>query len=148
VTFRPGTYVITGGGGHTGGVDFEGTGTVTGTAGVTFYIARGGVTIGATQTIHLSAPTAGNYAGVLMFQSAGNAAAATITGNGGGSYVEGALYFPNATLNLRGAANNGNIDYMVLVAKSLNIATPVRFSSNYVSLPRGYSPVRTTALVE
>jgi Flp pilus assembly protein TadG len=150
ITFRPGTYVINGcaGAAKSGGLDLEGSGTLTGTVGVTFYIARGGVTIAANQTIHLSAPANGNYAGVLMFQPAGNAAAATITGNGGGSYMEGALYFPNATLNLKGAANNGNIDYMVLVAQSLNISTTVRFSSNYASLPNGYSPVRTTALVE
>ena len=73
---------------------------------------------------------------------------ATITGNGGGSYMEGALYFPNATLNLAGAANNADIDYMILVAKSLNITTTVNNLSNYSSLPNGYSPVRTTALVQ
>jgi Flp pilus assembly protein TadG len=149
VTFRPGTYVINGcaGGGKSGGLDLEGTGTITGTAGVTFYIARGGVTIGNTQPTHLTASTNAPYAGVLMFQPTSNTAAASITG-AGGSYVEGALYFPNATLNLNGAANNRNIDYMLLVAKSLNIATNVSFTSNYSSLPNGYSPLRTAALVE
>jgi Flp pilus assembly protein TadG len=153
ITFRPGTYVINGcaGGGKSGGLDLEGNGTLTGTAGVTFYIARGGVTIANTQTIHLNAPSNNPYAGILMFQPTSNTSPAAITGNGGGSYVEGALYFPNATLNLAGAANNarnGKIDYMVLVAKSLNITTTVNFTSDYGSLPNGYSPVRSTAIVQ
>ncbi|HUE44456.1 MAG TPA: hypothetical protein VMP12_12855, partial [Candidatus Sulfotelmatobacter sp.] len=67
---------------------------------------------------------------------------------GGGSYMQGALYFPNATLNLNGAANSANIQYMLLVAQSLNIATSVSFLSDYSSLPNGYSPVRTASLVE
>jgi Flp pilus assembly protein TadG len=148
ITFRPGTYVINGCGGKTGGLDLEGQGTLTGTAGVTFYIATGGVNIANTQTIHLTAPTNAPYAGILMFQPASNTSAAAITGNGAGSYMEGALYFPNATLTLNGAANNNNIDYMILVAKSLNIATTVRNLSNYSSLPNGYSPVRSTALIQ
>jgi Flp pilus assembly protein TadG len=150
VTFRPGTYVITGGGGHNNGLEFEGTGTVTGN-GVTFYIQNGPVNITNAQPIHLKASTNAPYAGILMFQAASNAAAATITG-AGGSYMQGALYFPNATLNLDGASSNaatpGNINYMILVAKSLNIATPVNFPSTYLGLPNGYSPVRTTALIQ
>jgi Flp pilus assembly protein TadG len=150
ITFRAGTYVINGcgGGGKSGGLDLEGNGTLTATAGVTFYIARGGVTIANTQPIHFKASTNAPYAGVLFFQPTGNTAAATITG-GGGSYLQGALYFPNATLNLAGAANSpGNIDYMLLVAQSLNISTNVSFLSDYSSLPHGYSPVRTASLVE
>ena len=152
ITFRPGTYVINGCGGaaKSGGLDLEGTGTLTANAGagVTFYISRGGVTIGNTQTIHLNAPSNNPYAGILMFQPASNTSPAAITGSGGGSYMEGALYFPNATLTLNGAANNRNIDYMILVAKSLNIATAVNNLSNYNSLPNGYSPVRSTALIQ
>ena len=62
--------------------------------------------------------------------------------------MQGALYFPNATLNLSGAANNRNIDYMVLVAKTINISTNVNFQSVYNTLPSGYSPVRTAALIQ
>ena len=148
IVFRPGTYVINGCGGKNGGLDLEGQGTLTGTAGVTFYIAHGGVTIGANQTIHLSAPSNNPYTGILMFQPTSNTNPASITGNGGGSYMEGALYFPNATLNLDGSANNARIDYMILVAKSLNISTTVHNLSDYGSLPNGYSPVRSTALIQ
>jgi Flp pilus assembly protein TadG len=149
ITFNPGTYVINGcgGGAKSGGFDLEGTGTLTATRGVTFYIATGGVTIANSQPIHFDASLNGPYAGVLMFQPASNGAAATITG-AGGSYMNGALYFPNATLNLDGAASNRRINYMILVAKSLNIATAVNNNSNYASLPSGYSPIRSTALVQ
>jgi Flp pilus assembly protein TadG len=146
VTFTPGTYVITGGNGHTGGLTFEGTGTVSGN-GVTFYIANGAVTFANTQRIQLRASTNAPYAGVLLFQSAGNGSAATINGSGG-SYVQGALYFPNATLTMSGAGNSGTSRYLLLVAKTLNINTNVTTTSNYSSLPNQYSPVRTATLIQ
>jgi Flp pilus assembly protein TadG len=148
VTFTAGTYIINGcgGAGQTGGLEFEGSGTLTGN-GVTFYVATGGVTVANSQTIHFKAPTNDPYSGVLFFQPTGNNAAATITGNGGGSYMEGALYFPGATLNLDGASNNRNIDYMLLVANTLNINTSVSFPSDYNTLPNG-SPIRTTVLIQ
>ena len=141
VRFNPGTYVIT-----TGGISLQGSGTVTGN-GVTFYVAGGAVAFSTNQTIQLKPSTNAPYAGVLIFQPAGNNNTATITG-ANGSYVQGALYFPNATLNLSGAANNRNIDYMVLVAKTINISTNVNFQSVYNTLPSSYSPVRTAALIQ
>jgi Flp pilus assembly protein TadG len=141
IKFNPGTYVIT-----TGGISLQGSGTVTGN-GVTFYVAGGAVAFTTNQTIQLKPSTNAPYAGVLIFQPTGNNNSATITG-ANGSYVQGALYFPNATLNLSGAANNRNIDYMVLVAKTINISTNVSFQSVYNTLPNGYSPVRTAALIQ
>lgn len=147
VTFTPGTYVITGGGAGPGGLSFQGTGTISGN-GVTFYIASGAVTFAATQQIQLKSSTNAPYAGVLLFQPAGNGNTATINGSGG-SYLQGALYFPNATLTMNGAANNTiNSQYLLLVAKTLNLHTNVTTNSDYTSLPNQYSPVRTTALIE
>ena len=140
VTFRPGTYVVT------GGLSFQGIGTVSG-SGVTFYVAGGSVTFGNQQRIQLRASTNAPYAGVLLFQPAGNANTATITG-AGGSFLQGALYFPNATLTMNGAGNSGASQYLILVAKTLNLHTNITSTSNYSSLPNGYSPVRTTALVQ
>jgi Flp pilus assembly protein TadG len=140
VRFNPGTYVIT-----TGGLSFRGSGTVTGT-GVTFYVAGGAVGFSTTQTIQLKPSTNAPYAGVMIFQPAGNNNAATING-ANGSYVQGALYFPNATLNVSGAARSGNLDYMLLVAQTINISTNVSFQSVYNTLPNG-SPIRGTALIE
>jgi Flp pilus assembly protein TadG len=139
ITFQPGTYVITGNGGT--GLSFQGSGTLTGT-GVTFYITGGNVQSSGSQHLNFTAPNSG----ILFFQRNTNNAAATI-GAAGGSKLQGALYFPNATLNLNGGAS-GTAAYMLLVAKTLNLNTNVNFLSNYNSLPNGYSPIRTSVLVE
>jgi Flp pilus assembly protein TadG len=77
VRFNPGTYVIT-----TGGISLQGSGTVTGN-GVTFYVAGGAVAFSTNQTIQLKPSTNAPYAGVLIFQPAGNNNTATITGANG-----------------------------------------------------------------
>jgi hypothetical protein len=143
VTFSPGNYYITGG----GGLSFKGSGHVSGT-GVFFYVNSGSVTFSNTQRIRLVAPTGGTRPGILIFQPASNGNAATIDGsnNGIGSKMQGALYFPNATLTMSGAGNNAA--YMLLVAKTLNLNTNINFASDYTSLPNGYSPVRTAALIQ
>jgi hypothetical protein len=140
VTLLPGTYFITGNGGTA--LSFNGSGTITG-AGVTFYISGGSVQTANSQPLQLTAP---NNNGILFFQRATDTSTATIAPPGG-SKLQGALYFPNATLNLNGGAN-GTAQYMLLVAKTLNINTNVNFPSNYSLLPKGYSPVRTTALIQ
>ncbi len=139
VNLNPGTYVISG----PGGLSFQGNGTVSGT-GVTFYLSGGAVNFANSQTIQLTAPTNGTYAGILFFQSAGNGSAATING-GGGSQLQGALYFPGATLTMNGAGTGAA--YMILVAKTLNLDTNISFNSNYTSLANG-SPIKGAVLVE
>jgi hypothetical protein len=140
ITFNPGTYVITGGGGGVG-LWLKGSGTLTG-AGVTFYITGGSVQTNASQNINFTAPNNG----ILFFQRATDISTATING-AGTSRLQGAFYFPNATLNLNGGAN-GTSQYMLLVAKTLHINTNVNFPSDYGSLPNGYSPIRTSVLIQ
>jgi hypothetical protein len=139
LTLNPGTYVVT------GPVSFGGTGSVTGN-GVTIYVSGGGgaVNLGNNVDFSLTAPTSGAYNGVLFFQDSGDTSTATINGTGG-SKLQGAFYFPTATLNVDGAASNAA--YMAFVAKSLNINTTVSFPSNYSSLTNG-SPIKTAVLVE
>jgi Flp pilus assembly protein TadG len=139
VTLNSGTYVITGNGGT--GIAFKGSGTVTG-ANVTFYITGGNVQTSASQNLQFTAPNNG----ILFFQRNTNNATAIIAA-AGGSKLQGALYFPNATLNLNGGAN-GTAQYMLLVAKTLNLNTNVNFTSNYNSLPNATSPIRTSVLVQ
>jgi hypothetical protein len=142
ITFLPGTYVITGNGGT--GLSFKGSGTLTGT-GVTFYITGGNVQTNASQHLNFTAPNSG----ILFFQRNTDNATATIAATNS-SKLQGALYFPNATLNLNGGANGAvsGSQYMLLVAKTLNLNTNVNFVSNYNSLPNQYSPIRTSALVQ
>jgi hypothetical protein len=139
VNLSAGTYVISG----PGGLQFNGNSTVTGND-VTFYLSGGAVNFAASQTIQLSAPTNGTYAGILFFQNARNGNAATITG-AGGSRLTGALYFPGATLTMNGAGTGAA--YMILVAKTLDLNTNINFTSNYTSLANG-SPIKGAVLVE
>ena len=144
LTLNPGTYTIT-----TGGVSLNGTGTVTGT-GVTIYLTgnAGSVAINtaptANETLQLRAPTTGALAGILFYQDPGNTLPATIDGKGT-SRLQGALYFPDATLNL---SNTGTLAaYTLAVAKSLSFTGTVNLGSNFSSLPGG-SPIKDAVLVE
>jgi hypothetical protein len=145
VTFSAGTYVVTGTG-PGNGVSFSGTGTVSGN-GVTFYLsgaATGGVTLNASQKSDLVASTGGAYAGILFYQDKTNPAPATINGTGGSKF-QGAFYFPGASLTIdRGGSGAA---YMIFVANSLTLASPMSFPSNYSSLANG-SPIKNAVLVE
>jgi Putative Tad-like Flp pilus-assembly len=142
VTLTAGTYVITG-----NGVSFNGTGTVSGT-GVTIYFAPGGggLTFGGNETIQLSAPTTGPYAGILIYQNPANNSGATLDGANGSSF-EGAVYIPGGPLTINGAAGS-TAAYTIVVAQSvtLNGAT-FNLPANYSSLPGG-SPIKDAVLVE
>ena len=143
VVLNAGTYVIT-----SGGIDFGGRGTVSGT-GVTLYFgpAGGSITFSGNQTINLAAPTSGTYAGILVYQNAGNASAATLDGANGSSF-EGALYLPNAPLTINGAAGS-TAAYTIVVAQSVSSLNGATFDlpANYSSLPNG-SPIKDAVLIE
>ena len=138
VTFQAGNYTIGG-----SGLSLKGGASVNGNN-VMFYLNGGAVAFNNSQQINLSAPTAGAYAGILFFQRKGNTAAATVTG-AGGSNLTGGLYFPGATINLNGAINNPN--YLIVVAKTINVNTNVTTQSSYLSLPNG-SPIKAATLVQ
>jgi hypothetical protein len=144
LTLNPGTYTIT-----TGGVSLNGKGTVTGT-GVTIYLTgnAGSVAINtaptANETLQLRAPTTSALAGILFYQDPGNTQTANIDGKGT-SRLQGALYFPGATLNL---FNTGTLAaYTLAVAKTLSLGGTVNLGSNFSSLPGG-SPIKNAVLVE
>jgi hypothetical protein len=144
LTLNPGTYTIT-----TGGVSLNGKGTVTGT-GVTIYLTgnAGSVAINtaptANETLQLRAPTTSALAGILFYQDPGNTQTANIDGKGT-SRLQGALYFPGATLNL---SNTGTLAaYTLAVAKTLSLGGTVNLGSNFSSLPGG-SPIKNAVLVE
>jgi hypothetical protein len=143
VVLTAGTYVISG-----GGINFNGSGTVTGTD-VTFYFTAtgGGVTFGGNQIINLSAPNTGTYAGILFYQNAANTTGATLNGANGSTF-QGALYFPGAALTINGAAGS-TVAYMIVVAQSvsaLNGAT-LNLPADYSGLPGG-SPIKDAVIVE
>jgi hypothetical protein len=115
--------------------------------GVTIYLsgsATGGVMLSPSQTFNLVAPTTDPYAGILFYQDKTNPAPATINGTGGSKF-QGAFYFPGASLTIdRGGSGAA---YMIFVANSLTLASPMSFPSNYSSLANG-SPIKNAVLVE
>lgn len=97
VTLNPGTYVIN------GSVDISGSGTFTGN-GVTIFVTGGGSTsIQGSGTLTLTAPTSGQYNGVLLFQSRSNTSTVKITGSSSNTF-EGIIYCPTAPMQFSGTA--------------------------------------------
>lgn len=140
VIFNPGLYVV-----DDPGLQINGSGDVTGD-GVIFYIASGSVQIQGTGNVTLTAPanapTPGIPAGVLFFQDRGDGQAARIIN--GNTFLTGALYFPDAPLTMGG---NGNTDYIIIVAQTIDFTGDIGIGANYTSLTGG-SPVKSAVLVQ
>ena len=144
VTLTAGTYILLG-----GGLSISGGSSLSGT-GVTFYDTAdkkhgySGISVSGGTTIHLSAPTTGDLAGILFFQDPSLASPASSSFTGGDSTVlNGALYFPTSDVSYSGGAAS---NYTILVAKTVKITGGSTLNSNYSALPGG-SPVRGNAVV-
>ena len=102
VTFQPGLYIISGGDfGANAGAEVHG-------EGVTFFITSPNkMSINGHAELHLSAPTAGELAGLVFF---GSRAASNITHKVNGTsdtVVKGAVYFPSTSVEFSGNSNTG-----------------------------------------
>ena len=94
VTLNPGTYIIDG-----GTLNFASAGAKGGT-GVFFYLTNGAtVNFGGGGTFNLSAPTSGDYSGVLFYQDASDTSTFHIQGGASGTFT-GAFLIPGATLEV------------------------------------------------
>jgi len=142
VTFNPGTYVIKG-----GGMWINGGSHVTGN-GVTFYNSYAtGYTYapftfdnGTTET--LAAPTAGSYAGILLYQDPTVVSSLrNVFAGGTSANLTGALYFPTTGLDF---SNGTSAAYTIIVADNVNFTGGVKLNNNYTSLPGG-SPIKGSA---
>ena len=103
VNMAPGVYVIDG-----GSLSINSTATVNGT-GVTFYLTNGAtVSMNGGADIHLSAPTSGDYSGVLMFmdRSENSSNVHQVNGNSS-SRVNGAIYSANGKVRMNGTSTFG-----------------------------------------
>lgn len=103
VNFAPGLYIVQGG-------EFRvNSNAVLRGDGVVFYLAPGvEFRFNGTATMDMSAPTAGAYAGILIFTSRSSTVSHLINGNLG-SYLDGAIYATNSHLTLSGnAATSAN----------------------------------------
>lgn len=142
VTLNSGMYIFKG-----GGFRIAGGAHVTG-SNVTFYnsYATGynyaPFTFDNGTTISLTAPTAGAYAGILLYQDPAVVSAARNTFAGGTSAnLTGTLYFPTTGLDYSGGANAA---YTIIVADNVSFSGGVTVNNNYSSLPGG-SPIKGNA---
>jgi Flp pilus assembly protein TadG len=110
-TLEPGLYYVEG--------SLSVKGTVTG-AGVTIFMADGGITVNGNGSLSLSAPSTGDYAGMLMMSARTNTASHLFNGNGA-TDLNGVLYFPYGALTYNG--NNGsNSTCMRIVADTIKMS--------------------------
>jgi hypothetical protein len=151
ITFNPGTYVLTqtsSGGllglGANGGLNItvSALSTITG-QGVTFYSEGGPSTITVPETLdlsnfNLSAPTSGDYSGILFYQPSSNTSADTfLVSLAQGGVFNGAIYSPDATLNYGVTALSSS--YNILVARDIVFLATVAstFGNDYSGLQTG-----------
>ena len=116
---------------------------MTGSA-VTFYFQTGSAVFNGSSGINLVAPTTGTYAGILFFENPNDASPATING-GAGSVFQGALYFPDAGVQL----NGGNVAaYTIVVSQSVQMnGGSFNIGNDYSSLPGGSPAKGVTAVL-
>jgi Flp pilus assembly protein TadG len=71
---------------------------------------------------NLTAPSSGNYQGVVLMQDPGNTASINMGGNSTDT-VNGTIYAPSATLNVSGTASDGATTYnSIIVANSMSVS--------------------------
>jgi Putative Flp pilus-assembly TadE/G-like len=144
VVFNQGTYVIDG----AGGLTISGNATISGN-GVTFYFT-GNATINmtGTPTMNLTAPSSGQYAGILMYQdpSDTNTTGPSVGGNTGTNYG-GVLYFPKDQLTFYGNNTSVNVGIVVSDSYALSGNPTVNLLGN-AGLPPGVNLILDATLVE
>jgi len=151
-TFNPGNYILVG-----GGLTTQDSNSNVAGSGVMFYNTFGAtdkgnqayspISIAATSTVNLTAPTSGTYTGILFFSDR-----AAPTGNadnyGGGSSAvyQGAIYNKNNGITMDGNSSV-NAAYTIIVADTITMIGTSGLNDNYSSLTGG-SPIKQVALVE
>jgi hypothetical protein len=135
--FSPGLYTVGGSGLLVNGGSISG-------SGITLYFQTGSAVFNGSSSINLVAPTTGTYAGILFFQNPSDASPATING-GAGSVFQGALYLPDAAVQL----NGGNVAaYTIVVSKSVQMnGSSFSIGNDYSSLPGGSPAKGVTAVL-
>ena len=147
-TFKPGVYILLGGGlNATGSASLNGTG-------VTFYNTYdgthpyGGVSIGGAVTTNFSAPTSGDLAGMLFFQDRSVPVGSQSSSFGGNStqVYTGALYFPTTAVEYKGTPSLSALS-MIMVGYTLEFRGNATIQQ-YTFFPGGGGPITTAVLAE
>jgi hypothetical protein len=133
VTLQPGTYVFA------GGSNFN-KASITG-SGVTIYIPAGATTnFNKVNSMTLSPPTSGNYAGVTYYQVPSNSNG--INFNSSSTNLSGLIYAPSASMNYNGS--QGQYAVVVAAYANFNGSSGLDFGSPAA----GQSLIKTTVLAQ
>jgi len=148
VVFDPGTYVIDG----SGGLSIPGNATITGT-GVFFYFTNvATINMTGTPTMNLTAPSSGDYAGILMYEdptdtNTGPAPNGPTMGGNTGTNYGGVLYFPKDQITFYG--NNVSYSVGIVISDSLALSgNPTVTLEGDAGLPPGVNVILHAVLVE
>ena len=132
LTLNPGTYIL-----KDGGLKLSGQASITGSGVMLFLTGNGsGIAMTGTTTVHLSAPTSGTYAGILIYgdRSQTNGSAA-FNGNNN-NYYEGTVYLPTMSVALTGnGTGTSSTPWSAFIADTVTISGNGNFTinSNYQS---------------
>jgi hypothetical protein len=142
VTMNPGTYIFT------SSLALQGSGSLTGSAGVTIYLAApgGNMNMGGSGTSNLSliAPTTGPFANVAIYQEPADTNPVSLTGTPI-SLLKGIVYLPSAELDLGGNTTQTlNSD---LIVNKLSVSGSASLTLTDLSATTN-TPLHTIALVE
>ena len=109
---NPGLYILK------GGISMGGQTTITG-SGVTIYLQSGGVSMAGGASINLSAPSSGDWQGILFYQDRANTSTVTLVG-GTNQAMNGVLYFPSSHLTYTGGSDT-TATATTIVSKTLSL---------------------------
>jgi Flp pilus assembly protein TadG len=139
VTFNPGLYIIN------GNFKSSGSGNLTGTGGVTFYMPPGSNSFSVTGSgnLNFTAPTSGPYSGILFYQNPLDAQGMSFSGSSA-STLNGIFYLPTAPLSMTGSGGAGFNTDLVVGSLSITGSLPLH---EYIPLS-GTSPLSNPRLVE
>ena len=150
VTFRPGLYVLNG-----GGLSVSGNSTLQG-SGVTFYntgsgkYSYGAVNLTGGTLGFLFAPASGPMEGMLFFQdrtiTPKSSAATNVIAGGANLNLEGVFYFPTTNLSFTGGGA-WSVNYTIMVASTITVGGNSALSANFSTLANG-NPVKKVTLAE
>lgn len=127
VTLAAGTYYVSG-----GNIDFGAQANVTGT-GVTLILTgpngtAGNLNINGQAVLNLTAPTSGDYDGVVIVRDRRAATLDVVINGGGSSRLEGALYMPTSDISYAGNVSM-NVECLRMIGRKLKFRGAARITN-------------------
>ena len=134
ITFASGTYILAGGNGLSVS---GGSNTLNGSAGVTFYNTDNhvdgnyaNVNFSGNNTLNLTAPSSGDYAGVLFYNDSSTASSTSgakfnVSGNNTFSNFDGVIYYPNHEISFSGNSSSTSSCGPKLVSDTVSISSNI-----------------------